>query len=446
MKAPPYEIRDPIHGLIELSQKELDIINTKAFQRLRRIRQLAMTFLVYPGTLHTRFDHSIGVMHIAGRICDRLKQRGEISDEDCKRVRLAALLHDIGHGPFSHVSEYLLEKHATDEAREISVREKIHEQVTVDILENDSEIGNVFSSEEGEFVVEIIKGKTTRDFRRDIVSSDLDADKMDYLLRDSYFAGVKYGMYDLEKIIESCQVSCEEDQSYLAISDEGIYALEQLLLARYHMSQQVYFHRVRLISNAMIVRGVEIAIREGNQKLIQLYQYDGSPKFIRNYMKYHDERLIDILKGCTQKNARSIFNRLYERRLFKRISELQLKEDFSGPAKTRFLQMDDSQKLRWEERIAKHLKLHPDFVIVNKPRTRSPNYRSRSHRLNPEQVMIFDNKQCRPRSLSEYADELAVARLVDDETALETVQVYAPVDGWSRQQEESQIREILLNP
>ena len=90
MKKSSYVIRDPIHGLIELSRKELALINTRAFQRLRRIRQLAMAFLVYPGALHTRFDHSIGVVHIAARICDRLKQRGEIGDEDCVRIRLAS--------------------------------------------------------------------------------------------------------------------------------------------------------------------------------------------------------------------------------------------------------------------------------------------------------------------------------------------------------------------
>ena len=186
MTARSYEIRDPIHGFITLSQKEVNLINTRAFQRLRRIRQLAMAFLVYPGTMHTRFDHSIGVMHIAGRICDRLKQRSEITNEDCERVRLAALLHDIGHGPFSHVSEHLLDKHANRAIGESTPeKKKIHEKVTVDIVENDEEICEILSDEERQFVVGMIQGTPTRDFRRDIVSSDLDADKMDYLLRDS---------------------------------------------------------------------------------------------------------------------------------------------------------------------------------------------------------------------------------------------------------------------
>ena len=445
MQAPLYEIRDPIHGLIALSQKEMDLINTKAFQRLRRIRQLAMAFLVYPGTLHTRFDHSIGVMHIAGQICERLK----ITDEECKQVRLAALLHDIGHGPFSHVSEHLLDKHVSKPRNGGSTREKIHEKVTVDIIKNDSEIGAVLNNTERQFVIEMIEGKTTRDFRRDIVSSDLDSDKMDYLLRDSYFAGVKYGTYDLEKIIESCRVHCEEDESYLAVSDGGIYALEQLLLAKHHMTQQVYSHRVRSISDAMIVRGIQLAIDEENQELKQLYRYDGTSEFIENYMEYHDERLIDILKRCSQEKARNIFDRLYRRKLFKMIGELPLKDVDSAPAKRRLLQMDDEpnkQKRKWEERIAEHLEIDPDYVIVNKLHIRNPNYRSRSYSLNPEAIMIFDEKQRNLKSLSSYATELILARQPADEADLETVQVYVPPDGWNRQHEEPQIQDILLAP
>ena len=432
-------VQDSIHGLISLSQKEVDLINTRAFQKLRRIRQLAMAFLVYPGTLHTRFDHSIGVMHIAGRICDRLKT----TNEECKQVRLAALLHNIGHGPFSHVSEYLLDKYIPDGG---APREKIHEKVTVDIINKDSEIGAILSDEERQFVVEMIEGKTTRDFRHDIISSDLDADKMDYLLRDSHFAEVKYGTYDLEKIIESCRVHYGENESYLAISSEGIHALEQLLLARHHMTQQVYSHRVRSISDAMIVRGIELAIQGGNRELEQLYRYDGTSEFVENYMEYHDERLIDILKRCDQEKTRNIFDRLYSRKLFKMIGELPLKDVDSAPAKRRLLQIDDEQKRKWEEQIAEHLKIDPDYVIVNKLHVRNPNYGSRSYSLNPEAIMIFDEKQGNLKSLSSYATELILARPPADEADLETVQVYAPPNGWNRQQEEPQIQDILLAP
>ena len=439
MQERSYEIRDPIHGFIALSEKEVNLINTRAFQRLRRIRQLAMAFLVYPGTLHTRFDHSIGVMHIAGRICDRLKT----TNEERKQVRLAALLHDIGHGPFSHVSEHLLKKHVPEDWR--STSEKIHEKVTVDIIKNDSEICEILSEEERQFVIEMIEGKT-RNFQRDIISSDLDADKMDYLLRDSYFAGVKYGMYDLEKIIESCRVDRRGNESYLAISDEGIHVLEQLLLAKQHMTQQVYHHRVRSISDAMIIRGIELAIREKNQELEQLYRYDGTPQFIKNYMEYHDERLVDILKRCPQEKARNIFERLYDRRLFKVVGELSLKDVDDAIDRSQLLQMDDEQKRNREERIAKHLKIDPDDVIVNKLLIRNPNYGSQSYSFDPDAIMIFDEKQGNLKELGRYKTELILVSPPADEVDLATVQVYVPPNGWNREQEESQIQAILLAP
>ena len=445
METRSHRVRDPIHGLIGLSQKEVNLINTRAFQRLRRIRQLAMAFLVYPGTLHTRFDHSIGVMHIAGRICDRLKQFDKITDVECKRIRLAALLHDIGHGPFSHVSEHLLDKYAPDQANGKSTLEKIHEKVTVDIIENDSEIREILSDEERQFVIEMIEGKTTKDFQRDIISSDLDADKMDYLLRDSYFAGVKYGTYDLEKIIESCRVDRRGNESYLAISSEGIHALEQLLLAKQHMTQQVYHHRVRSISDAMIVRGIELAIREGNQELAQLYRYNETPEFIKNYMEYHDERLVDILKRCDQEKARKIFERLYDRRLFKVIGELSLKDVDDAIDRSQLLQMDDEQKRNREERIAKHLKIDPDDVIVNKLLIRNPNYGSQSYSFNPEVIMIFDEKQGNLKELRRYKTELILVSPPSDEVDLATVQVYAPPECWNKQQEELQLQDILLD-
>ena len=439
MTARSYEIRDPIHGFIALSQQEVNLINTRAFQRLRRIRQLAMAFLVYPGTLHTRFDHSIGVMHIAGRICDRLKR----TDKEREQVRLAALLHDIGHGPFSHVSEHLLDKHVPKPEEGGPVLEKIHEKITVDIVENDSEIRKILSCEERQFVIEMIEGKTTRDFQRDIISSDLDADKMDYLLRDSYFAGVKYGTYDLEKIIESCRVDRRGNESYLAISSKGIHALEQLLLAKQHMTQQVYHHRVRSISDAMIVRGIELAIDKENQEITQLYRYDRTSEFIENYMEYHDERLIDLLKRCCQEKTRNIFNRLYERRLFKMIGELSL-NSIKNPIDNRRLHQAEGKQIRkWEERIAEDLAIDPDDVIVNKLHTRTPNYGTQSYNLDPEAIIIFDEKQREPRSLSDY--EIILASSSSDTADLVTIQVYVPPGSWNRQQEELQLQDILLD-
>ena len=443
----PHEMRDPIHGFIKLSEQEKDLIDTHVFQRLRRIRQLAMTFLVYPGAVHTRFDHSIGVMHIAGRICQRLQELNpsRISDEDADRVRLAALLHDVGHGPFSHVSEHLLKKYAPADADTGQVLEKIHEKITVDIIQSDSKINEILKCEDDRnFVIEMIQGQEAWDWRCDVVSSELDADKMDYLLRDSYFTGVKYGEYDLEKVIESClidvektdhSVNVDKEETSLAISSKAIYALEQLLLARYHMTQQVYWHRVSLISNEMIIRGISLAIDNGNEEMKQLYQYDQKNKdgFIKNYLKYHDEKLIELLRSCDQQKACEIFNRLYKRRLFKMIAELHLKDEVLR-VKRRVIGMTDDKTqvrlLQKEKEIADLLKIDADYVIIKPLQIRNPNYGSRSYILNPDAIKIYDETEKDLMDMNDYTNELYFARPSTDETSLEKLQVYAPYDDW----------------
>ena len=446
----PHEMRDPIHGFIKLSEKEKNLIDTQVFQRLRRIRQLAMTFLVYPGAVHTRFDHSIGVMHVAGQICTKLRELNstKICDEDIDRVRLAALLHDVGHGPFSHVSEYLLDAYALDRTDMGHMREKIHEKVTVDIVRTDPEIRDILSEEECDFVADMIQGQDTQDWQRDIVSSELDADKMDYLLRDSYFTGVKYGIYDLEKIIESCLIEVDKTETSLAISSKGIYALEQLLLARYHMTQQVYWHRVSLISNEMIIRGITLAIEAGNTKMKELYQYDENDKenFIQKYLNYHDENVVDILRNCPQEKAHTIFNRLYDRKLFKTVANLRLKDETNIRVKRRLLAMKDDPQLRQqlETAIADHLGIDADYVIIKPLQIRNPNYGSRSYILNPEAITIIDEWSSEPRTMSDYTSELFFARPpTDDETSLEMVQVYVPPDGDNLSQKQ---RRLALEP
>ena len=197
------EFRDPVHGLIKLTDQEVNIIDQLPFQRLRRIKQLAMAHLVYPGALHTRFDHSLGTLHAADRILDKVADSAQMCEDDVRIVRLAALLHDIGHGPFSHVSEYLLDENYKPQAPAVSTREKIHERLTVDIITYEPSIADLLTDDQREAVCGLIRGSNRRDIRRDIVSSDLDADKIDYLTRDGHFTGVQYGAFDLEKIYDS---------------------------------------------------------------------------------------------------------------------------------------------------------------------------------------------------------------------------------------------------
>ncbi len=468
MKENFHEMRDPIHGFIRISKQERDLIDTEVFQRLRRIRQLAMAFLVYPGALHTRFDHSIGVMHVAGRICNKLQESDpkRIDAKDIALVRLAALLHDIGHGPFSHVSEHLLDEFTYDKTDKDRVREKIHEKITVDIIQTYPEIKTILCDEERDFVIEMIEGKEKKwDWRRDIVSSELDADKMDYLLRDSYFTGVKYGLYDLEKIIESCLIT-ERSNTPLAISSKGIYALEQLLLARHHMTQQVYWHRVSLISTEMIIRGLTLAIIEGgNAEMKRLYQYpqkneedsDQSYKikkkdFIQNYLKYHDEKVIDVLKNNSQvdvpEEARDIFNRLYNRNLFKMVAEIRLKDERDPILHSQLDEMltDKQQKHQLEAEIAKCLGVESTHVIVSNPPIRILNYGAPIDKSSTEKIMVYDEDQEGLRSMIDYINELFLIRPSTDVSTLKSVQVYAATDDKEvTEKQKSDIRSILCS-
>ena len=150
--------------------------------------------------------------------------------------------------------------------------------------------------------------------------------------------------------------------------------LEQLLLARYHMTQQVYQHRVSLIAEQMIIRGVNLAIREDNDDIKNLYQYDENDKenFIQRYLNYHDEKLIDVLRNCKEEKASEIFKRLYHRNLFKMVAELSLKDVKDSITQLRLLEMSDTQKLEWEQEIGNCLNIDPDYVILYKHKIPNP--------------------------------------------------------------------------
>lgn len=200
----------------------------------------------------------------------------------------------------------------------------------------------------------------------------------------------------------------------------------------------------------MIVRGIELAIRDGNEELKRLYQYKEKPTFIKNYAQYHDERLINILKDCNQEKAKEIFGRLYERRLFKMIGELPLKSE-STAIKRLLFKMEDKQKEQLEKQVANRLQTDPDYVIVNKLENRNPNYGNQSYDNSIEAIMILEKGQI--KSISDYPDELILSRLVHNEIIF-TIQVYAPMDSWDdlskeqRRQKQSKlgdnIREFLL--
>lgn len=259
--------RDSVHNIIRLKTDCAEgkllvrLIDTTEFQRLRRIKQLGLALFAYQAAEHSRFTHSLGALHLATRTLDKLKAKYEISDEARVAVRVAALLHDIGHGAFSHVIETILDFH--------------HEQFTIEaVLSEETEVGQVlhaFSPHLAENVADVIRGNFRPMALAQLVSSQLDVDRMDYLLRDSLMTGAKYGIYDMEWIIKSLEIDEENDRLY--VSARGIFAVEDYLQARYYMFRQVYFHRT--------LRSAETVLRSLLRRALELFQAGKNVWFAR---------------------------------------------------------------------------------------------------------------------------------------------------------------------
>ena len=370
-------------------------------------------------------------MHVAGRICARLGELSPIDDDTTRLVRLAALVHDVGHGPFSHVSEFVLDRYYDREALgDLGQAAKIHERITGDLLRVESEIAAVLSQDERQSIIDLLRGLPARRFERDIVSSSLDADKMDYLLRDGYFAGVQYGQFDLDKIIDVCRVISPGGESYLAFDEEGIYALEQLVVAKYHMGQQVYYHRIRAITDAMLVRGLCIAVRDGVDGMDRAYRYDGTNAFLESYMALDDEVVLFRLSNCEHPIVRDIFSRLRSRRLLKEISTIAINDVADAIKKDRLstLRYESEESRRLEEAIASEIDSDPDAVIVTRQSIKNPTFRTPSYRLAEEEIMVLDRAGT-PKTVADFPD--LIFSLNKTAVSRETIHVFAARDQWN---------------
>jgi len=250
--------RDPVHNIIRVNtdtdegQLMMRLIDSAEFQRLRRIKQLGLGLFTYQGAEHSRFTHSLGAFHLMTRVLDRLGERYAIASDDRVATRAAALLHDVGHGSFSHVMEKVLSSH--------------HEQWTVQVILSDqSEVGGLLSAYAPDLplkIASIIEGNFRPSALGQLVSSQLDVDRMDYLLRDSLMTGAKYGIYDLEWIINALAI--DEDADRIYVEARGLYAVEEYLQARYYMFRQVYFHRT--------LRSAEVVLRSIIRRALKLHQ------------------------------------------------------------------------------------------------------------------------------------------------------------------------------
>lgn len=276
-------IRDVIHGDIDINEDIfIDLIETKEFQRLRNIKQIGLSYVSFPTAEHSRFSHSIGVYHLATRMIDVLENKTNIDLDysDCLSLRIACLLHDVGHGAFSHTSEEFFGFN--------------HEQYSIDIIKSsDTQINQVLNKYNPNLidtVVSFIKKDHPHNILNEILSGTVDVDRMDYLLRDSYFAGVKYGEVDIDRLFNVIDIK----ENQLVFHEKGLKAVEDFIMSRYNMFSQVYLNK-KALAYEVLVREILAELKKlSTTNLAQLP--NGVNKllpFFNNQVSVKDYLLVD---------------------------------------------------------------------------------------------------------------------------------------------------------
>ena len=290
------EIKDPVHGYVYINETEKEIIDSYPMQRLRRLRQLAGSEYVYPGANHTRFEHCVGVMYLAGKAFENPNISRLVSDEEFDMARVAALLHDVGHGPFSHVFEQLL----------IKDLEQTHEDITSWII-GKGEVSEIIAKMgyKPEEVAKLAVGKLRKPgkaFLDQIISSAVDVDKQDFIVRDTFHTGAEYGFIDVFRLIHALDVLGEN----LAVELGALSALEAFMIARIESFKSIYFHRVGRAAQIMLAMAMEKADKE-----LGLTAF----KTPEEYLTMDDYTVWAALKKC--ESSKSIINDLEHRRMLK---------------------------------------------------------------------------------------------------------------------------------
>jgi HD superfamily phosphohydrolase len=443
-------IRDPIHGFVTVEGRELDVLDTPLFQRLRRIHQLAMARLVYPGALHTRFDHTLGVLHVAGRLCRQL----QVDDHHTKIIRLAALLHDIGHGPFSHVSESILTQISGESlAKKAGKKDKIHELITQQIILESTDLDHGLSHKDREEVIKLLRDGLDQRLYRDIVSGPLDADKQDYLLRDSYFCGVSYGVYDMDQLHNTLTKASDAGEDVMVVTEAGVHSLEQFVLAKYYLTTQVYRHKVRLISDSMLVRCMMLGVEQDKLPFLEtLFRFpvDDACRaaYLKNYLEWDDQRLSnELLKPeFAETAAGQMFRRLIERKLFKRVISLKTSELVDGQLKAavsqRFTQKREELEAEAAAKVSEltGLQTPPSHIILHLYKIDSVRTQAR----NDEAGVLIK----RGGRLAQFDEESVLFQSINASLRDEHIDCYAPLpecDEKKRRSINEQMRDWLLS-
>ena len=274
-------INDPVYdGFLSVDDPViLQVIEHPYFQRQRRIKQLGLSHLVYPGAMHTRFSHMLGALNLMGRALEVLRQKGvDITNEECRGAKLAILLHDIGHGPFSHTSERVL----------VDVP---HEEITLMMMERiNEEIRKMSAGTPGlDIAIEIFANRYHKHFLHQLVSSQLDMDRLDYLGRDSFFTGVSEGIVGTDRIISMLNV--HEDE--LVVDEKGIYSVEKFIISRRLMYWQVYMHKTVIAADQLLLN----ILRRARELDPSVFHFDPSaPDFLDRFAEVDDDDIMVAVK------------------------------------------------------------------------------------------------------------------------------------------------------
>lgn len=362
------EIRDPIHGSIYLSDGEEAIIESVEFQRLREIKQLGFSEFSFPGATHNRFLHSIGVSHVAGLVFDSIFRAYPLKSSNKIRfrqmVKLAALLHDVGHGPLSHTTEQVMpdlvklklkiyQEQGIDQNRQAN-----HEDYTIKFV-TDSNIATIikkyFSDIDPLHIACLIDKELKcspdvftdgiinfRPLLSQIVSSELDADRMDYLERDSYFCGINYGKIDRDWLIQNLTLHIKDHSAYLGLNRRALYAFDDFLISRHHMHLMVYFHHKSIIYEEML--NLYLSSKEATFTI---------PADLENYVSYTDYKLYEHLDTVSNQWAK----RISERKPYRVAIELH-NQDRSRVENVRRLLTDAQIHSIWASSDARLSKYH----------------------------------------------------------------------------------------
>jgi HD superfamily phosphohydrolase len=375
------EIKDPVHGYVYITEQEKEIIDSYPVQRLRRLRQLAGSEYVYPGANHTRFEHSVGVMYLAGKVTENPNISRLIDENEAETVKIAGLLHDVGHGPFSHVFEHLLDKEL----------HKTHEDITQWIIRN-SELKDTLKNN-GYDPTEVGKlatgklHKPKKAFLDQIISSAVDVDKQDFIVRDTHHTGAEYGFIDIFRLIHALDVLKEN----LAIDLGALSALESLIIARIESFKSIYFHRVGRAAQIMLAMAMEKANDE-----LGLTRF----KTPEEYMNMDDYTVWTGLKQC--KKSAPIIKNLEKRKLLKCAYERTFYEKDTMVSN---LFSQETHRRQLQEDIAKKAKVETETVIIDVPTVPSVPYHH-TVLFEPMEIPVFYKTQTGgkiPQRLSEIS-------------------------------------------